>query len=66
MRSSLTLIDAHSRERVAIPLLRAMPDQRLLLVRADGTHIAIDATASPIRDAQGEVVGGVLLLRKAG
>jgi signal transduction histidine kinase len=34
-----------------------------LLVRRDGTSVAIDDSAAPIRDAQGEVVGQVVVFR---
>ena len=34
-----------------------------LLLRRDGTSVAIDDSAAPIRDAQGEVVGQVVVLR---
>lgn len=52
-------------------LTQAMAEKRVLktpagtlLARPDGTQIAVDCTASPICDAQGEVVGGVLVVRR--
>lgn len=69
----LRLVSSRSRQRIANPLLQAMAQKQvvkapadLLLVRADGTEIAIDTTASPIRNAQGDVVGGVLVLSRSG
>ena len=68
---ALRLVHAATRERVANPLSQAMAGKRVLqtsagtlLVRSDGTQIAVDCTASPICDAGGEVVGGVLVVRK--
>ena len=70
---ALKMISKTTRAHVANPLLRAIAEKRpiedraqTLLVRPDRDEIAVDAMAAPVRDAQGEVVGGVLVLRKSG
>jgi diguanylate cyclase (GGDEF)-like protein/PAS domain S-box-containing protein len=37
------------------------PHEELVLVRADGREIAVDRSAAPIRDREGQVVGAVLV-----
>ena len=51
------------------PLARAMltgevvEDQDMLYIRADGRTIVVRISAAPVRDEQGEVVGGVLVFQ---
>lgn len=66
----LRLIDARSREAVACPAGRALRegtvvvlDTPCVLVGKDGSERFVDDTASPIRDARGQAVGAVVVLK---
>lgn len=68
----LSLVDERTRDAIECPLreafARAAPvslDGEPALLREDGGMHAVDVTATPIRDAGGEVAGGVLVLRDA-
>lgn len=66
----LKLIHAQTREAIANPLIQAMqngaalrlPDYCLLLTK-DGTQRVIDDTATPLRNSDGEIIGGVLVFK---
>jgi PAS domain S-box-containing protein len=61
------IVNADSREAVGNPTVRALREgavhlpKHSLLIAKDGTHRSINETAAPIRDANGEVVGMVLV-----
>lgn len=68
----LTLVDEGTREPIECPLREAVTGAEPVslsgepaLLGEDGGMHAVDVTATPIRDARGEVVGGVLVLRDA-
>lgn len=68
----LSLVDEVTREPIECPLREAFARAEPVsiggepgLLRADGGLHAVDVTATPIRDAEGEIVGGVLVLRDA-
>jgi PAS domain S-box-containing protein len=56
--SAVSPVDRVIREGAVVGLAN-----HTLLVRRDGTELAIDDSAAPIRDAQGELVGVVLVFR---
>jgi PAS domain S-box-containing protein len=67
------IINEETREPVDNPAMRALQEGRViglanhtLLISKDGTERAIDDTAAPIRDAEGNVVGCVLVFRDIG
>jgi PAS domain S-box-containing protein len=67
------LVDRHSRLALESPLLIALREQRVassthqaLLIARDGTERPIDATAAPLRDADGARLGVVLVFRDVG
>ncbi len=62
------LLDSQTRDRIACPAVQAIIEDRAcrsgatgVLVRPDGTEIAVDHTASPIHDASGGVIGAVMV-----
>ena len=64
------LVDAQTRARLDNPIRRALRErrtvivpERALLIGRDGREVPIDDSASPIFDARGQVVGGVLVFR---
>ncbi len=64
------IVNEESRQPVENPALRALRDGRVvglanhtLLIARDGSERAIDDSAAPIRDEQGEVLGVVLIFR---
>ena len=66
----LQLVDAASGQPVSSAMPRALAENRVVsfgrevdLVRPDGGRINIDDTAGPIHDPQGNITGGVLVLR---
>jgi diguanylate cyclase (GGDEF)-like protein/PAS domain S-box-containing protein len=63
------MLDETTRQTLPDPLERVMREGRLvkaatnvLLLRRDGTEIAINESATPIRDRAGEIAGAVLVL----
>jgi PAS domain S-box-containing protein len=67
------LDDEATGETVECPLVQALasgqpvaPGAELCLRRADGTRHAVEASALPIRAAEGALAGGVLVLREVG
>ena len=68
----LTLIDGN-RERIANPLQSVLATQRAAgtttnraLIRRDGTEIAVEDSAAPMRDEDGEIIGAVMVFRDVG
>ena len=66
----LNIINAKSREKVPNPLEQAIRQgcvvelaSNSLLIMRDGTEVAIEDSAAPIRDRRGAVIGGVLVFR---
>lgn len=66
------LLHESSREPVETSAERVLDEQRAMgltshftLVRRDGTEIAIDESASPLRDAEGRLTGVVIVFRDA-
>jgi diguanylate cyclase (GGDEF)-like protein/PAS domain S-box-containing protein len=66
----MQLLDETTRRRGDNPLRSALSDGRLAgspgttcLLSVDGTERSIEDNASPIRDAEGRVIGGVLVFR---
>jgi PAS domain S-box-containing protein len=64
------IINEHTRQPVENPALRALQDGRIMglanhtiLISKDGTEHPIDDSAAPIRDADENVVGSVLVFR---
>jgi PAS domain S-box-containing protein len=64
------IIHAHTRQPVANPLLRALQEGRIvglaqqtLLLTYDGRSMAIADSGAPIRTADGELLGAVLVFR---
>jgi diguanylate cyclase (GGDEF)-like protein/PAS domain S-box-containing protein len=62
------VLDSRTRERIACPAMQAIIEDHTcrsgttgVLVRPDGSEIAVDHTASPIHDAGGGVIGVVLV-----
>ncbi len=70
VKEVIRLIDARVREPIENPLTRALrervmvtlPESPLLLSRG-GAEVPIEQTAAPIREAWGEVRGGILVFR---
>jgi diguanylate cyclase (GGDEF)-like protein/PAS domain S-box-containing protein len=67
---ALRLVNRHTREPIANPLTEALGKQRdvpmeadAMLICADGREIGIEDSAAAIRNAHGDVVGGVLVFR---
>lgn len=70
LSSSVNLIDGVSREPVESTLYRALSERRVVscrgdseLRRYDGTVVAVEERSAPIFGRDGEVVGGVVVLR---
>jgi PAS domain S-box-containing protein len=66
------IVNEETRQPVENPVLRALRDGRIvglanhtILISKDGTERPIDDSAAPIRDANGGVVGCVLVFRDA-
>jgi diguanylate cyclase (GGDEF)-like protein/PAS domain S-box-containing protein len=66
------LLDSQTRDRISCPAVQAIIEDRAchsgttgVLVRSDGSEIAVDHTASPIHDASGGVIGAVLVAHDA-
>jgi PAS domain S-box-containing protein len=66
----ITIINEDTRTAVANPLKQALQtgtavsvDAPVLLVLADGREIAIDDMATPIRDEDDNIIGGVVIFR---
>lgn len=64
------IFNEHSRQPVESPLDRCLREgvivglaNHTILIREDGTEISIDDSAAPIRTADGEIVGAVLIFR---
>ncbi len=64
------IVNADSRETVVSPIERVLRDgtvvglaNHTLLVRPDGTEVPIDDSAAPIKDADGRLLGVVLVFR---
>jgi diguanylate cyclase (GGDEF)-like protein/PAS domain S-box-containing protein len=64
----LQLIDDVTRERVSNPMMRAITENKTvgltpncILVRRDGFEAAIEDSAAPIHDRQGQVTGAVMV-----
>jgi PAS domain S-box-containing protein len=64
------IVNEHSRQPVDNPALRSLREGEIvglanhtLLIARDGTERAIDDSAAPIRDAQGTIIGTVLVFR---
>jgi diguanylate cyclase (GGDEF)-like protein/PAS domain S-box-containing protein len=65
-----TLVDETTMAPAATPLLAAMEEDRVqgfsgketALMRRDGSSLAIEESAAPIRNAEGGVIGGVMVL----
>jgi len=62
------LLDSQTRARISCPAVQAIIEDHAcrsgttgVLVRPDGTEIAVDHTASPIHDASGGVIGAVMV-----
>ncbi len=62
------LLDSQTRQRISCPAMQAIIEDHTcrsvatgVLVRPDGSEIAVDHTASPIHDAGGGVIGVVLV-----
>ena len=67
---ALRLVDAKTRESRENPALLALRDgvmvalgEPAILVRRDGSEIVIDDGASPVRNANGDITGAVLVFR---
>ena len=67
------IVNEETRRPVENPALRALRDGRIVglanhtvLISRDGTERPIDDSAAPIRDAEGRVVGSVLVFRDIG
>jgi diguanylate cyclase (GGDEF)-like protein/PAS domain S-box-containing protein len=63
------LVDSHTREPVPCPAMAAIIEDRAIslgahsiLIRKDGTELAIEDLASPIHDTGGGVVGAVMVV----
>jgi PAS domain S-box-containing protein len=70
LNSVFDIINEQSREPVENPAIRALREGRIVglanhtaLIAKDGTERAIDDSAAPIRDDQGNVIGVVLIFR---
>ncbi|MEO8752684.1 MAG: EAL domain-containing protein [Casimicrobiaceae bacterium] len=66
----LHVVDADTGEPVASPLERALAENRIVsldrnseLIRRDGTRIGVEDSAAPILDAEGRIIGGVVIFR---
>ncbi len=66
------LLDRQTRVRIQCPAMRAIIEDHTcrsaateVLVRPDGTEIAVDHSASPIHDAAGGVIGVVMVINDA-
>src|SRR5579883_1031007 len=64
------IVNVHSRERVENPVARVLATGMIvglanhtLLISRDGTERPIDDSAAPIRDAEGNILGVVLIFR---
>jgi PAS domain S-box-containing protein len=64
------IVNEHSRQPVDNPALRSLREGEIvglanhtILIARDGTERAIDDSAAPIRDAQGTIIGTVLVFR---
>ncbi|MBC7976408.1 MAG: PAS domain-containing protein, partial [Myxococcales bacterium] len=64
------IVNESTRATVASPVEEALRDGAIValanhtvLVRRDGSEVAIDDSAAPIRDARGDVTGAVLIFR---
>ena len=64
------IVNESSRETVESPVHRALKEGRVvglanhtILIARDGTELAIDDSAAPIRDEDGQVTGAVLIFR---
>ncbi len=67
------IVDRETRESAANPLEFAIEQDQMvglaadcLLIRRDGSELAIEDSAAPIRDHEGRVVGAVLVFRDVG
>ncbi len=65
-----TIFNEHTRASVEAPIARVLREGRIVglanhtvLRRRDGTEIAIDDSGAPIRDADGNLLGAVLVFR---
>ncbi|MFN2328549.1 MAG: diguanylate cyclase domain-containing protein [Chromatocurvus sp.] len=66
------IVDASTRERMVSPSKRAMSQDRIvelelgsILIRHDGTDLAIEDSAAPILNRLGEIVGAVIVFHDA-
>src|SRR5215472_7468807 len=64
------IVNEESRRTVENPVAKVLRDGRIvglanhtLLIARDGSEIAIDDSAAPIRDSHGEIMGVVLVFR---
>jgi diguanylate cyclase (GGDEF)-like protein/PAS domain S-box-containing protein len=64
------LINEHSRSEAESPVAKVLlqgmifgPASHTVLVRKDGTEVPIDNSGAPIRDAEGKIMGVVLVFR---
>jgi diguanylate cyclase (GGDEF)-like protein/PAS domain S-box-containing protein len=67
------IVDRETRESAANPLEFSIEQEQMvgltadcLLIRRDGSELAIEDSAAPIRDHEGRVVGAVLVFRDVG
>jgi diguanylate cyclase (GGDEF)-like protein/PAS domain S-box-containing protein len=70
LQEVLRIIDGDSREPALNPLAMAIRDNKIVglsancvLIRRDGHECAIEDTAAPIHDRQGQVTGAVIVFR---
>lgn len=70
LRGVFRVVDAGTGEACADPARRAMTEDRTVgleghcvLVRRDGSRIAVEQSAAPVRDGEGRVAGAVMVFR---
>ena len=68
MREIFRIVNENTRQPVANPIEQCIREQRIvemanhtLLLRPDGTEFSIEDSAAPIRDANGHVIGAVMV-----
>jgi PAS domain S-box-containing protein len=64
------LVNEHTRQEVENPVTKVLsaesvvgPDNHTVLIAKDGTELPIDESGAPIRDAEGQIVGIILIFR---
>jgi PAS domain S-box-containing protein len=70
LQNVVDIVDERTRAPTENPCVRAMRDgvvvglaNHTILIARDGTEVALDDSAAPIRDGSGNVVGAVLIFR---